>query len=55
MLHDLIAEVRQGLHYAESHEWVKVEGDIATIGISDHAQVFHFLMEHAGSLHRPSF
>lgn len=26
------------LKYSESHEWVKVEGDIATIGISDHAQ-----------------
>jgi len=25
-------------HYAESHEWVKVEGDVATIGISDFAQ-----------------
>lgn len=26
------------LKYAESHEWVRVEGDIATVGISDHAQ-----------------
>lgn len=24
--------------YAESHEWAKVDGDIATIGISDFAQ-----------------
>ena len=24
--------------YAESHEWVKMEGDVATIGISDYAQ-----------------
>ncbi len=24
--------------YAESHEWVKIEGDIASIGISDYAQ-----------------
>lgn len=24
--------------YAESHEWVKIDGDIATIGISDYAQ-----------------
>lgn len=31
-------EVRDGLHYAETHEWVKVDGDIGTIGISDHAQ-----------------
>jgi len=26
------------LKYAESHEWVKVDGDIATIGVSDYAQ-----------------
>ena len=30
--------VEQGAKYAESHEWVKVEGDTATIGISDFAQ-----------------
>ena len=24
--------------YMTSHEWVKVEGDVAIIGISDHAQ-----------------
>lgn len=35
----LIAEVREGLHYADSHEWVKVEGDIGIVGITDHAQV----------------
>jgi glycine cleavage system H protein len=27
-----------GLHYSEDHEWVKVEGDTAMIGISDYAQ-----------------
>lgn len=26
------------LKYSESHEWVKVDGDVATIGVSDHAQ-----------------
>ena len=26
------------LHYAEDHEWIKIEGDTATIGISDYAQ-----------------
>ena len=26
------------LQYAKSHEWVCVEGDIATVGITDHAQ-----------------
>ena len=27
------------LKYAASHEWAKIEGDVATIGITDHAQV----------------
>jgi glycine cleavage system H protein len=31
-------EVRKGLLYTESHEWVKADGDVATIGISDYAQ-----------------
>jgi glycine cleavage system H protein len=26
------------LHYSESHEWVRVDGDIGTIGITEHAQ-----------------
>ena len=26
------------LKYAKTHEWVRVSGDIASIGISDHAQ-----------------
>lgn len=26
------------LRYAASHEWIKVDGDIGTVGISDHAQ-----------------
>ncbi|MGA0854911.1 MAG: glycine cleavage system protein GcvH [Luteolibacter sp.] len=26
------------LHYCASHEWIRLEGDIATVGISDHAQ-----------------
>jgi glycine cleavage system H protein len=26
------------LRYSKEHEWVRVEGDIATIGITDHAQ-----------------
>lgn len=33
-----MAEVKEALLYSESHEWVKVEGDIAVIGISDFAQ-----------------
>jgi glycine cleavage system H protein len=27
-----------GLKYSKTHEWVRVEGDTATIGITDHAQ-----------------
>ncbi|XP_078445797.1 single hybrid motif superfamily protein [Wolffia australiana] len=30
--------VLDGLKYSESHEWVKNEGGVATIGITDHAQ-----------------
>ena len=26
------------MKFSKSHEWVRVEGDIATIGITDHAQ-----------------
>ena len=26
------------LRYSKEHEWVRVEGDIATVGITDHAQ-----------------
>lgn len=25
-------------YYTEEHEWLRVEGDIATVGITDHAQ-----------------
>lgn len=32
------SEIKSELKYAESHEWVRVEGDIAYVGISDHAQ-----------------
>lgn len=30
--------IPEDLKYAESHEWVRVEGDVATVGITDHAQ-----------------
>lgn len=30
--------VPEDLRYNNSHEWVRLEGDIAVIGISDHAQ-----------------
>ncbi|CEG01882.1 Glycine cleavage H-protein, subgroup [Ostreococcus tauri] len=34
----LYSTVIEGLKYMPSHEWAKVEGDVATIGITDHAQ-----------------
>ena len=30
--------VPENLLYSKDHEWVEVNGDIATIGITDHAQ-----------------
>lgn len=33
-----MSKVLETLRYADSHEWVKLEGDIATVGISDYAQ-----------------
>lgn len=30
--------VKQDLRYAKTHEWVKVEGNVASIGITDYAQ-----------------
>jgi len=31
-------KVPEELRYTKSHEWVKVEGSVATVGITDHAQ-----------------
>ena len=33
-----MANVPDNLHYSKDHEWVSVEGDVAVIGITDHAQ-----------------
>ncbi|XP_004511777.1 glycine cleavage system H protein, mitochondrial [Cicer arietinum] len=50
------SSVLDGLKYSSSHEWVKHEGSIATIGITDHAQehlgevVFVELPEAGGSV-----
>ncbi len=33
-----MSKVVEGLLYSQSHEWVKVEGDVAFIGITDFAQ-----------------
>ena len=29
---------QQGLKYAKTHEWARVEGDTATVGITEHAE-----------------
>lgn len=33
-----MSKVVEGLLYSESHEWVKIDGDVAIIGVSDFAQ-----------------
>ena len=33
-----MANVPEDLHYSKDHEWVRVEGDQAIIGITDYAQ-----------------
>ncbi len=33
-----MSQVKNDLFYTKDHEWAKVENDIATIGITDHAQ-----------------
>ena len=33
-----MSEVPDGLYYTKEHEWLRVEGDTVTIGITDHAQ-----------------
>lgn len=48
--------VPQELQYTKSHEWVRMEDDVATVGITDHAQeelgdvVFVELPEEGASL-----
>lgn len=32
------SNVPEDLKYAPSHEWVRLEGDMVTVGITDHAQ-----------------
>jgi len=33
-----MANVPENLHYSKDHEWLKVEGEAAVVGITDHAQ-----------------
>ncbi|KAG9452247.1 hypothetical protein H6P81_005151 [Aristolochia fimbriata] len=42
--------VLDGLKYAPSHEWVKHEGSVATIGITDHAQCCTGDQDHLGEV-----
>ncbi len=30
--------IPENLSYTESHEWIKIDGEMATVGITDHAQ-----------------
>ena len=33
-----MSQIPDSLRYAASHEWVRVDNDLATVGITDHAQ-----------------
>ena len=33
-----MSKIPEGLFYTKEHEWLKLEGDTVTIGITDHAQ-----------------
>ncbi|MDQ3174958.1 MAG: glycine cleavage system protein GcvH, partial [Acidobacteriota bacterium] len=33
-----MANVPEDLHYSKDHEWLRVEGDVAVVGITDYAQ-----------------
>lgn len=33
-----MVEIKSGLHYTKSHEWIKVDGDTVTMGVTDFAQ-----------------
>ncbi len=33
-----MSDIPADLKYSNSHEWLRAEGDIATVGITDHAQ-----------------
>ena len=37
-MYSIMSKILEGLKYSESHEWVKVEGNVAVIGVTDFAQ-----------------
>src|SRR6185503_2207322 len=38
LLSETMANIPENLRYSKDHEWVAVDGDTATIGITDYAQ-----------------
>lgn len=42
--------VIEGAKYAKSHEYVKIDGDVATVGISDFAQVSQDIFVKKGAM-----
>ena len=33
-----MSKIVENLRYSKDHEWVRIEGDLAYVGITDHAQ-----------------
>jgi len=33
-----MSDVPEGLYYTKEHEWIRMNGNVATLGITDHAQ-----------------
>jgi len=33
-----MVQVERGLRYTRTHEWARIEGDVATVGVTDYAQ-----------------
>ena len=33
-----MANIPEDLHYSKDHEWIRVENEVGTVGITDHAQ-----------------
>lgn len=33
-----MSKIPENLHYSDSHEWVSLDGEVATVGITDYAQ-----------------
>ncbi len=33
-----MSQIKENLKYSKSHEWIRIEGDVAVCGVTDHAQ-----------------